>query len=52
MQCVVLYMLSSYSSCNIHLILKFYVGLKNIRAVPSAELKKIKKKKWGNGVKF
>ena len=49
MPCVVLYMLSSYSSSNIHLILKFYVGLKNIRAVPSAELKKIIIKKKKNG---
>ena len=29
------------SSCSIHLILKFYVGLKYIRAVSSAVLKKM-----------
>ena len=39
-KCVVLCMLSSYPSCNIHLILKFYVCLKYIRSVPSAVLQK------------
>ena len=34
-------MLSSYPSCNIHLILKFHVGLKYIRAVPSVVLQKM-----------
>ena len=37
-KCVVLCMLSSYPSSHMHLILKFYIGLKYI--------------KWGNGVKF
>ena len=33
-------MLPSYPSCNIHLILKFYVRLKYIRTLPSAVLQK------------
>ena len=45
---VVLCMLSSYPPCNIHLILKFYVGLKYITAVPSAVLQKMRQwsKTW------
>ena len=39
---VVLHMLFSYPSCNINLILKFYVGLKYIRAVTSAVLQKMR----------
>ena len=46
-KCLVLCMLSSYPSRNIHLILNFYAGLKYIRAVPSAVLQKM-----GNRVKF
>ena len=34
-------MLSNYPSCNIQLILKFYVGFKYTRAVPSAVLQKM-----------
>ena len=47
-KCVVLCMLPSYLSCNIHLILRFYVGLKYIRAVPSAVLQTmmLRGKKW------
>ena len=47
-KCVVLCMLSSYLSCNIHLNLRFYVGLKYIRAVPSAVLQTmmLRGKKW------
>ena len=40
-------MLSSCPFCNIHLIPKFYGGLKYIRAVPFTVLQK-----WGNKVKF
>ena len=40
-------MLFRYPSCKIYLILKFYVGLKTIIAVPSAVLQK-----WSNAVKF
>ena len=39
---VVLHMLFSYPACNINLILKFYVGLKHIRAVTSAVLQKMR----------
>ena len=43
--CVFLCMLFRYPSCKIYLILKFYVGLKTIIAVPSAVLQK-----WSNAV--
>ena len=43
--CGLICMLSSYPSCNIHLILKFYVGRKYIRAVPSVVLQKMGQ--WG-----